>query len=40
LEERSNGKAKLTEASEEGQGPRWSVELLLLMMMIPKTSNT
>jgi hypothetical protein len=31
LEERSNGKGKLAEASEEGRGPRRSVEPVMMM---------
>jgi len=34
LEERSNGKGKLAEASEEGQGPRRAVEPMMMMMMM------
>jgi hypothetical protein len=30
LEERSNGKGKLAEASEEGQGPRRAVEPMMM----------
>jgi hypothetical protein len=33
LEELSNGKRKLAEASEEGQGPRTAVEPMMMMMM-------
>jgi hypothetical protein len=33
LEERSNGKGKLAEASEEGQVPRRAVESMMMMMM-------
>jgi hypothetical protein len=33
LEERSNGKGKLAEASEEGQGPRRTVESMMMMMI-------
>jgi hypothetical protein len=32
LEERSNGKGKLAEASEEGQGPRRAIEPIMMMM--------
>jgi hypothetical protein len=34
LEECSNGKGKLAEASEEGHGPRRSVEPVMMMMMM------
>jgi hypothetical protein len=34
MEERSNGKGKLAEASEEGQGPRRAVEPMMMMMMM------
>jgi hypothetical protein len=34
LEERSNGKGKLPEASEEGQGSRRAVEPIMMMMMM------
>jgi hypothetical protein len=34
LEERSNGKGKLAEASEEGQGPCRAVETMMMMMMM------
>jgi hypothetical protein len=33
LKERSSGKGKLAEASEEGQGPRRAVEPMTTMMM-------
>jgi hypothetical protein len=33
LEELSNGKGKLAEASEEGQGPCRAVEPVMMMMM-------
>jgi hypothetical protein len=33
LEEHSNGKGKLAEASEEGQGPCRAVEVIMMMMM-------
>jgi hypothetical protein len=34
LEERSNGKGKLAEACEEGQGSRRAVESMMMMMII------
>jgi hypothetical protein len=34
LEERSNGKGKLAEASEEGQVPRRAVEPMMMVVMI------
>jgi hypothetical protein len=34
LEELSNGKGKLAEASEEGQGPRRAVEPVMMMNII------
>jgi hypothetical protein len=34
LEELSNGKGKLAEASEEGQGPRRAAEPMVMMMMM------
>jgi hypothetical protein len=34
LEELSNGKGKLAEASEQGQGPRSSVKPMMMMMMV------
>jgi hypothetical protein len=34
LEELSNGKGKLAEASEEGQGSRSAVEPMMMMMMM------
>jgi hypothetical protein len=34
LEEFGNGKGKLANASEEGQGPRRAVEPMMMMMMM------
>jgi hypothetical protein len=34
MKERSNGKGKLAEASEEDQGPRRAVEPMLMMTMM------
>jgi hypothetical protein len=40
LEERSNGKRKLVEASEEGQGPRRAVEPMMMVMMMKLVHST
>jgi hypothetical protein len=37
LEEFGNGKGKLANASEEGQGPRRAVEPMMMMMVIEST---
>jgi hypothetical protein len=34
LEKLSNGKGKLAEASEEGQGPHRAVEPMMMMMVV------
>jgi hypothetical protein len=40
LEELSNGKGKLAEDSEDGQGPGRAVEpMMMMMMMIGKTTE-
>jgi hypothetical protein len=38
LEERRNGKGKLAEASDEGQGPRKAVEPVIMVMMMMTTT--
>jgi hypothetical protein len=40
LEELSNGKGKLAEASEDGQRPRRAVEPMMMMMIIIFLSQT
>jgi hypothetical protein len=40
MEERSNCKGKLAEASAEGQGPRRAVEPMMIMMMMITCTHT